>query len=100
MMESIDENGKWIIQNGVEILVEPSDEWKQKNQPEPTPAQITEERRQNILQELKQLDNPRDAEALFYVFNSKGLLTDNDLPAETLDRFNQKKALRQQLGGL
>lgn len=39
-MERIDNDGKWIIENGIEILTEPSNEWIQENQPEPTREQL------------------------------------------------------------
>ena len=35
-MEYIDENGKWLIENGVSLLIEPSNTWILTNQPEKT----------------------------------------------------------------
>lgn len=48
-MERIDSKGKWILQNGIEMLVEPSEEWlleKQLVEPQPvpkTPLEILQE---------------------------------------------------------
>lgn len=52
---------------------------------------------QSIKSELLKLDNARDAEDLFDILKAKGILSDTDLPATTIARFNQKKDLRQQL---
>lgn len=35
-----DEHGKWLIENGVELLVEPSQEWITINQPKPTTEEL------------------------------------------------------------
>ena len=37
-----DNDGKWLIENGFEILVEPSELWIIKNQPTPTTEQLLE----------------------------------------------------------
>ena len=55
----------------------------------------TEQQKQQIVDKLATLDNPRDAEDV-YMSISTGLA----LSPETLARFNQKQALRDQLKGL
>lgn len=65
--------------------------------PEPTDAELLQMQINETKRELSRLDNARDAEDLFNVLKSKGILTDADMPATTIARFNQKKALRQQL---
>lgn len=59
-----------------------------------------EEQRNVILGQMTQLDNPRDAESIFDVLKAKGILSENDLPEATRERFAQKKLLRQQLQNL
>ena len=39
-MNKIDENGTWEINNGVEMLIEPSEAWVLLNQPLPTMEQL------------------------------------------------------------
>jgi len=52
-----------------------------------------------IQEQLDALDrkSSRDAEDLFKVLKAKGVLTDADLHKDTLQRFNDKKLLCQQL---
>lgn len=49
---------------------------------------------------LQELDNARDAETLFDILKAKGVLSDEDLPKQMLERFNQKKELRHHLNSL
>lgn len=56
-----------------------------------------EELQTPILQQLSVLDNPRDAEAIFEALKAKGILSDSDLPQETMERFTLKQELRSQL---
>ncbi|MFJ5771389.1 hypothetical protein [Psychrobacillus sp. NPDC093180] len=45
MSERIDNNGKWLIKDNIEILVEPSQKWFDENpsvEPEPQPPSETE----------------------------------------------------------
>ena len=60
----------------------------------------SEEIKNGILKNLKELDNPRDAESIFEALKSKGILIDADLPIQTKNRFDVKKQLRQQLQAL
>lgn len=59
-----------------------------------------DKQREDITKALKTLDNPRDAEDIFQVLKAKGILADEDIPATTLARFNEKKELRQRLSEL
>ena len=50
-MEFVDNDGKWIVENGFKILIEASDEWTNKNR-----TVTPEKARKQILQRLLKLD--------------------------------------------
>jgi hypothetical protein len=90
-MERIDEDGKWIIKDGVEMLTEPSAEWIFKNQ-----TKTIDQQRQEILSELQRLD-------LIISRTQEQFMLDNNLFCTyqpILDAITQKHTLRIQLNGL
>lgn len=58
-MERIDNNGKWMVIDGIEILVEPSESWIESNQPQKTADQLLEYKQNQYRQKVAELVSQR-----------------------------------------
>lgn len=88
----IDNNGRWEKKGNVKILVEPTKEWKEKNQ---TNDNIVEKK--NINNELSALDKKltRGGEDLIDLLIKKKLISYNELPEYIQSTLAKKKELRE-----
>lgn len=93
----INEDGKYIYQNGLKCLVEPSEAWILKHQTK-SETQIKEERKQVILKELEKSDLQliRLVEDLTEFAETLGFKANASKKA----LIQQRKALRQELSTL
>lgn len=89
-MEYIDDDGKWIKENGISVLIEPSAKWIEKNSKNIDEIKI--DSKNKIINKLKELDLivPRVVEDIIKQSNFK-------IDVKTLDIIKQKEELRKQL---
>lgn len=91
--EKIDKDGKWLIDDGVKSLIEPSEEWFRKNQPPLTIEQILEpirKRRNDLLNDAdKIIDRHRSQRELLTL----GKITNTTITEEKYIEWLEYKQL-------
>jgi predicted acetyltransferase len=91
MKEIINEYGKWIDYGTHKVLVEPTEEYYNKNKPTPEQAEA------DIKLKIKVLTSEIDILTIIDILIAKNIIKSDDIPSEELNKITEIKTLKAQI---